>query len=37
VTVIYFIISYPSAKLVEYIEMRLDISRAKHVEAQVRG
>ena len=37
VAVIYFIISYPSAKLVEYIEMRLDISRAKHVEAQGRG
>ena len=34
VAVIYFIISYPSAKLVEYIEQRLDISRAKHVEAQ---
>jgi His/Glu/Gln/Arg/opine family amino acid ABC transporter permease subunit len=37
VAVIYFIISYPSAKLVEYIEARLDISRAKHVEAQAKG
>ena len=37
VAVIYFLISYPTAKLVEYIEMRLDISRAKQVEAQARG
>jgi His/Glu/Gln/Arg/opine family amino acid ABC transporter permease subunit len=37
VAVIYFAISYPAAKLVEYIEARLDISRAKHVEAQARG
>jgi polar amino acid transport system permease protein len=37
VAVIYFIISYPSAKLVEYIEARLNISRAKHVEAQGKG
>lgn len=37
VAVIYFLISYPTAKLVEYIEMRLDISRVKQVEAQARG
>jgi len=37
VAVIYFIISYPTAKFVEYIEQRLDISKAKHVEAQARG
>jgi His/Glu/Gln/Arg/opine family amino acid ABC transporter permease subunit len=37
VAVIYFLISYPTAKLVEYIEMRLDVSRVKHVEAQARG
>ncbi len=37
VAAIYFLISYPTAKFVEYIEMRLDISRAKHVEAQARG
>jgi polar amino acid transport system permease protein len=37
VAVIYFVISYPTAKFVEYIEKRLDISRAKHVEAQARG
>lgn len=37
VAVIYFAISYPAAKFVEYIEARLDISRAKHVEAQARG
>ncbi|HEV3175937.1 MAG TPA: hypothetical protein VGZ72_08105, partial [Stellaceae bacterium] len=37
VAVIYFLISYPTAKLVEYIEVRLDISRAKQVEAQARG
>jgi His/Glu/Gln/Arg/opine family amino acid ABC transporter permease subunit len=37
VAVIYFLISYPAAKLVEYIEKRLDISRAKHVEAEARG
>jgi polar amino acid transport system permease protein len=37
VAAIYFLISYPTAKLVEYIEARLDISRAKHVEAQARG
>jgi His/Glu/Gln/Arg/opine family amino acid ABC transporter permease subunit len=37
VAAIYFLISYPAAKFVEYIEARLDISRAKHVEAQARG
>jgi polar amino acid transport system permease protein len=37
VAAIYFLISYPTAKFVEYIEQRLDISRAKHVEAQARG
>jgi His/Glu/Gln/Arg/opine family amino acid ABC transporter permease subunit len=37
VAVIYFVISYPTAKFVEYIEQRLDISKAKHVEAQGRG
>jgi polar amino acid transport system permease protein len=37
VAVIYFLISYPTAKLVEYVEMRLDVSRARHVEAQARG
>jgi His/Glu/Gln/Arg/opine family amino acid ABC transporter permease subunit len=37
VATIYFLISYPTAKFVEYIEIRLDISRAKHVEAQARG
>jgi His/Glu/Gln/Arg/opine family amino acid ABC transporter permease subunit len=37
VAVIYFLISYPTAKLVEYIERRLDISRVKQVEAQARG
>jgi len=37
VAVIYFLISYPTAKLVEYIERRLDVSRVKQVEAQARG
>jgi len=37
VAVIYFLISYPTAKFVEYIEARLDISRAEHIEAQARG
>ena len=37
VAVIDFPISYPTEKLVEYIEVRLDISRAKHVDAQARG
>ena len=29
VAVIYFIISYPTAKLVEYVEFRLDIARGQ--------
>jgi polar amino acid transport system permease protein len=33
VAAIYFLISYPTAKLVEYIEARLDISRAQAVAA----
>jgi ABC-type amino acid transport system permease subunit len=33
VAAIYFMISYPSAKLVEYIEARLDISRAQAAAA----
>jgi His/Glu/Gln/Arg/opine family amino acid ABC transporter permease subunit len=33
VAAIYFLISYPSAKLVEYIEARLDISRAQAAAA----
>jgi ABC-type amino acid transport system permease subunit len=33
VATIYFLISYPSAKLVEYIEARLDISRAQAAAA----
>jgi polar amino acid transport system permease protein len=37
VAAIYFLISYPTAKLVEYIERRLDVSRVKQVEAQARG
>ena len=37
VAVIYVIIGYPGANLVEYIEARLDISRAKHVEARAEG
>ena len=29
VAIIYFIISYPTAKLVEYVEAKLDISRRR--------
>jgi polar amino acid transport system permease protein len=33
VAVIYFLISYPAAKLVEYVEVRLDITRRRPVAA----
>ena len=36
VAVIYFMISYPAAKLVEYVERRLDITRRPRVAAGVR-
>ncbi len=36
VAVIYFLISYPAAKLVEYIEVRLDITRRRPVAAGLR-
>jgi polar amino acid transport system permease protein len=37
VAVIYFLISYPAAKLVEYIEMRFDTTRRRPVVQGMRG